>query len=97
MPGMLAGSRFKTSSVASVPPVEAPRPMIVESSTLRGRGGNGIAEVLASPFPAEEAAEGAAALYAVRGAAKAGDAAAGEEDKALGCVIRTFAFAAVWI
>ena len=29
MPGMLAGSRLSTFSVASVPPVEAPRPMTV--------------------------------------------------------------------
>ena len=42
IPGILPGSLFKTSRVASVPPVDAPSPMIVESSTLRDNGGNGI-------------------------------------------------------
>ncbi|GFI38070.1 hypothetical protein IMSAGC015_02259 [Lachnospiraceae bacterium] len=42
MPGISAGSSFNTARVASVPPVDAPIPIIVESSTFRERGGNGI-------------------------------------------------------
>ena len=35
MPGISAGRRFRTSRVASVPPVEAPRPMMVRSRSER--------------------------------------------------------------